>query len=141
MPTNKPSAEQLRLARAQAARMADAIDAGRIRPGFRHIESDTIRTLLAATDPDAAVNDPRPSDPAELARMTTVELRKRGICAIDNHGEVHFPRPERAFSGMPTLRYGCALLCRDVFEDLGPIACANVIIAEEAARLRGVFAE
>lgn len=140
MLTEKPSAEKLRLARVQAERMAEAIDAGRVRPGFRHIESDTIRTLLAALEQGAAP-DPRPSDPAELARLTAIELRKRGLCAIDNHGEVHFPRPERAFSGMPTLRYGCALLSRDVFADLGPIACADAIVAEEAARLQGVFAK
>lgn len=140
MPTEKPSAEKLRLARVQAERMAEAIDAGRVRPGFRYIESDTIRTLLAALDQGVA-HDPRPADLAELGRLTAAELRRRGLCAIDNHGEVHFPRPERAFSGMPTLRYGCALLFRDVFTNLGPIACADVIIAEEAARLQGVFAK
>lgn len=66
-PTAKPSAEKLRLACMQAERMAEAIDAGHVRPGFRYIESDTIRTLVAAVRQDATP-DPRPADPAELAR-------------------------------------------------------------------------
>lgn len=78
------------------------------------------------------LHDPRPDDMAALARLTAIELRKRGIWGISSHGEVHFPRPERAFSGMPKLRYGCALLYRSEFDNLGPIACADVIQAEEA---------
>ena len=76
---------------------------------------------------------------SELAKATAIELRKRGICAIDNHGEVHFPRPERASCGMPKLCYGCAMLFRGIFKGLDPVTCANLIVAEEVARLSEVF--
>jgi len=69
---------------------------------------------------------------AELARQTAAELRKRGIwaqLALGHTGvvEVPFVRDWR-------LMWRAVPLSQSQFDNLGPIACADVIQAEEARR-------
>jgi hypothetical protein len=70
------------------------------------------------------LHDPRPEDPAELARMVAVELRKRGIFAKDREDGISIP------SGCHWL-YNLRAI---VFADLGAIAIADEIQRQEALR-------
>lgn len=83
--------------------------------------------------------DPRPDDMAELARLTAIELRKRGIWA-DTGAKALLPtivRTQRArFDDIGKHKpYSAGWnLALSQFDNLGPIACADVIQAEEARR-------
>lgn len=82
--------------------------------------------------------DTRPDNLAELARLTAIELRKRGIRALTQGFEnepdtwIVIERDTRLMKPWPLwMNY---VLTRSQFGNLGPIACANVIQAEEAKR-------
>jgi hypothetical protein len=68
------------------------------------------------------IHDPRPDNMAELAKMTAVELRKRGIWARVN-----------IWHNVEISECVYSLLFSD-FDNLGPIACADVIQAKEVRR-------
>ena len=71
---------------------------------------------------NAEANDPRPSDMAELARLTAIELRKRGIWARVN-----------IWHNVEISECVYSLLFSD-FNNLGPIAIADEIQRQEAIR-------
>jgi len=81
--------------------------------------------------------DERPADMAELARLTAVELRKRGIWAFTFSGlsVVNVPRvkPLRTGHAVEHDPYAKSMYSSD-FDNLGPIGCADVIQAEEARK-------
>lgn len=100
---------------------------------------EALHVLLAATEPQEQTPDPRPDDIAELARLTAIELRRRGIIADDESGAVvvmRFVDHKKRF-GMfsPTRRAAHSMFSPD-FDNLGPIGCADVLQAEEARRAR-----
>jgi hypothetical protein len=70
------------------------------------------------------LHDPRPDDMAELVRLTAIELRKRGIFA-ETRGE---------YVGVESPHAAAYTLYASEYDNLGPIACADVIQAEEALR-------
>jgi hypothetical protein len=70
--------------------------------------------------------DERPDDLAELARLTAIELRKRGIRA---KAEVYHVFPHYVDIGSHIYYVGTS-----DFDNLGPIGCADVIQAEEARK-------
>jgi hypothetical protein len=84
---------------------------------------------------DLELHDPRPDDMAELARLTAIELRKRGIWAC-SASDTHV----LCAISVPTIHGGKAGFVRihsllfGQFDNLGPIGCADVIQAEEAKR-------
>jgi hypothetical protein len=86
---------------------------------------------------DLELHDPRPDDMAELARLVAIELRKRGMPVDDEIGAVvvlrftDLRKKDGAFSS--TRRFSHSLYASE-FNNLGPIACADVIQAEEARR-------
>lgn len=67
------------------------------------------------------IHDPRPESTEELARQTAIELRKRGIRA-------------EAHTLLVSTCQWIYNVCLSVFDNLGPIACADVIQAGEARR-------
>lgn len=83
------------------------------------------------------LHDPRPDDMAELARLTAIELRKRGIWASAAN-VTHIPDPVVIvpFRNAREPRWYVKSYCfyGNDFDNLGPIACADVIQAEEARR-------
>ena len=77
--------------------------------------------------------DARPDDLAELARLTAVELRRRGIWAdVDAYAPCSVRLPRRGSLMMHTQSY--YTLSASDFNNLGPIGCADVIQSEEAKR-------
>ncbi len=73
--------------------------------------------------------DPRPDDMAELARLTAVELRKRGIWAEASSsygGSVLVYAKNKTYHSLQIAE----------FDNLGPIACADEIQRQETNRIR-----
>lgn len=83
------------------------------------------------------LHDPRPDDTAELAKMTAIELRKRGIWAEARPAAcrviwfIFIGRLGHKGAGV-TREFGCHSPTHSMFADLGPIAIADVIQAEES---------
>ena len=78
-------------------------------------------------------DDPRPVDPAELARLVAKELRNRSVVAAEEFTNVYVLRPlERDPNVLMTratwypwsVHFSC-------FDKLGPIACADFIWHQE----------
>lgn len=69
------------------------------------------------------VQDPRPSDPAELAKAVAAELRKRGIWA---HVDPRIGPVVYVSAAYP--------MFRNDFDNLGPVAIADEIQAAEVRR-------
>lgn len=105
----------------------------------RRSESDEVTIMalrlrqIAAGEP-APVDDPRPSDPAELARMTAIELRKRmSAMAYGEMVIVASVEPARTGYRASLVHYD---LAHEVFGKLGPIGCADEIQQQEVARAK-----
>lgn len=84
------------------------------------------------------LHDPRPTDMGELARLTAIELRKRGIRALTQGFEnepltwIIIERDTRHMKPLPSwMNYH---ITTSQFANLGPIGCADVIQAEESRR-------
>lgn len=127
MPTEQPTEEQVARARQYVLGKIES-DPSLYGDFVMHLDM-----LLAATALQSA-SDPRPADMAEFARLTAKELRGRGILAtVDDtyrdHRIVGVP-----FSDMGQLRWFWYVLLSADFDNLGPVACADVIQAEERKR-------
>jgi hypothetical protein len=88
---------------------------------------DNLKTLCPGQPPD----DPRPDDPAELARQVAIELRKRGIWA---HKDDELPYVKTPFPMLVMFREYPYSIHASEFDNLGPIAIADAIQALEAKR-------
>jgi hypothetical protein len=83
--------------------------------------------------------DSRPDDMAELARLTAIELRKRGIWAEARYayaGSAWFVWVAQLTHLGPRVlgEMGFHSLTMGDFDNLGPRACADLIQAREAVR-------
>jgi len=78
--------------------------------------------------------DDRPDDMAELARLTAIELRKRGIWAEVVDGNIETLRFGTKNPKGASMTWGVHSLYASDFDNLGPIGCADVIQAEEARK-------
>ena len=101
----------------------------------RRPESDEVGTMAIRLRQIASgdSSDPRPEDPAELARLTAEALHQRGISADWRDwtvGAVLVPCHDA--TGLSESTY---LMTRSEFDNLGPIGVANEIQAQEADRL------
>ena len=78
--------------------------------------------------------DERPADMAELARLTAIELRKRGIWTFGDYSPfVWVGRLKLRDKRIESADHCYSLLASD-FDNLGPSGCADVIQAEEARK-------
>lgn len=93
--------------------------------------------LYINRSPTFELHDPRPDDMAELARLTAIELRRRGIFAevVPPSAVVRLPVPLHSIGEPLTSHRGrMVLLHHSDFDNLGPIGCADSIQAEESRR-------
>lgn len=93
--------------------------------------ADKIAALLAATAP--LPQDPRPSDPAELAQAVAKELRKLGFRQkMEQYAPCTIMLP--AWDARGRLSITFVHTTDSKFDNLGPRAIADVIQQEEAKR-------
>jgi hypothetical protein len=83
--------------------------------------------------------DDRPDDMAELARLTAIELRKRGIWAYtdpkdESNGPYVWSLRFKGIPGRSKAQWCWSSMLWPQFDNLGPIGCADVIQAEEARK-------
>jgi len=88
-------------------------------------------------------DDPRPSDPAELARQVAMELRKHSLFAAvffdDEPTTIYVQRPQRSRlnvvgSRFPDTYWAPLFVLSQEFDGMGPIAIADEIQAAEVRR-------
>jgi len=80
------------------------------------------------------IHDPRPTDLAELAQLTAVELRKIPVLAWYQGGTEVWAMQLQSQPPYPSIRrFSYSMLSSD-FDNLGPIACASAIQALEVRR-------
>ncbi len=80
-------------------------------------------------------NDPRPDDMAELARLTAIELRKRGIWARVSEGQKGVMILGNPADTIPwRVGYYYDMACKAEWTPLGPVAIAEAILSLEVVR-------
>jgi hypothetical protein len=89
--------------------------------------------------------DPRPSDPAELARQVAMELRTHSLFAAvffdDEPTTIYVQRPQRSRlnvtgSKFPDTYWAPIFPFSQEFDGMGPVAIADEIQRQEAVRAR-----
>ncbi len=108
---------------------------GALRKYADHPELITCATCLSRFDAPIRTEpkDPRPDDPAELARQVAIELRKHREAWHQGGAEVWVIRL-RGSPQAPSVRQFCHSLFGAKFDNLGPVGCAAVIQVEEVKR-------
>jgi hypothetical protein len=113
------------------------VRAGALRHYAARLEHVTCATCLSRFDAPIRTEpkDPRPDDPAELARMVAIELRTRqqGTFAVAVAEHVLVARI-RGRNGDYRSELGYHTMSASDFDNLGPIAIADAIQALEAKR-------
>lgn len=82
---------------------------------------------------EIAIDDPRPNDMAELARLTAIELRSRAVVALEEFGAVYVVRAKKRDPNvfMTPVFWHPWLMVYPCFDNLGPIGCADAIQTAE----------
>ncbi len=133
MQIETPTKEQIARAVAWAKKRVCEVAASPDGTEFAMLHGDIeALDVLATATARHLVDDPRPENVAELAAEVARELRKRGIWArvgdTVNACAVRVPRPADRMD-----RRWYSMFSPD-FDNLGPIAIANAIVAMEAKR-------